>query len=138
VLIDGGKGHLTAALQAFLELGVKTEAVPLAALAKEREELFLPDVPEPILLPRASQALYLVQRVRDEAHRFAVTYHQKLRSRRQTRSALDQVPGVGPVRKRLLLRRFGTLAGVRAASLEEVASVPGMTLALAQKLKEQT
>jgi excinuclease ABC subunit C len=137
VLIDGGKGHLSAAHQVFLELGISTEAIPLAALAKEREELFTPQVAEPILLPRGSQGLFLVQRVRDEAHRFAITYHQKLRSKRAVQSELDGVPGIGPKRKRMLLRQFGTLRGVREAPLEELAAVPGMTRALAQRIKER-
>ncbi|MBI4233000.1 MAG: excinuclease ABC subunit UvrC [Chloroflexi bacterium] len=137
VLIDGGKGHLSAALQVFLELGIGTDAVPLAAIAKEQEELFVPSVPEPIMLPRTSQGLYLVQRVRDEAHRFAITYHQKLRSRRQTRSGLDLVPGIGPKRKRLLMRRFGTIKAIKAATIEDLAAIPGMTHTLAVKLKEQ-
>jgi excinuclease ABC subunit C len=137
VLIDGGKGHLSTAHQVFLELGISADAIPLAALAKEREELFIPQAAEPILLPRGSQGLFLVQRVRDEAHRFAITYHQKLRSQRATSSGLDQVPGIGPKRRRLLLRQFGSLKGVREASLEELAAVPGMTRALAQKIKER-
>ena len=136
VLIDGGKGHLTAAHGVFLELGISTDAVPLASLAKEQEELFTPEVAEPIVLPRSSQGLFLVQRVRDEAHRFAITYHQKLRSQRAVKSGLDQVPGIGPKRRRLLLRRFGTVKAVREASLEELAAVAGMTRALAEKIKE--
>jgi excinuclease ABC subunit C len=120
-----------------LELGISTDAVPLASLAKEREELFVPQVAEAILLPRNAQGLFLVQRVRDEAHRFAITYHQKLRSKRAITSGLDLVPGIGPKRKRLLLRRFGTMQAVKEAPLEELAAVPGMTRALAQKLKER-
>ncbi|MBI2936118.1 MAG: excinuclease ABC subunit UvrC, partial [Chloroflexi bacterium] len=127
VLIDGGRGHLSAALQVFLELGIGTDGIPLASIAKEREELFVPSVPEPVLLPRNSPALLLAQRARDEAHRFAVTYHQKLRSKRQVRSGLDEVPGIGPKRKRLILRRFGSLQAVKEASVDELASVPGVT-----------
>ena len=134
VLIDGGKGHLSAVQQVFLELGITD--IPLASIAKEREELFLPHVPEPILLPRSSQGLYLVQRVRDEAHRFAITYHRQRRSKASVQSALDAVPGIGPRRKRMLLRRFGTVQGIRDAALEELAAVPGMTRALAQRLAE--
>ncbi len=134
VLIDGGKGHLSAVQQVFLELGITD--IPLASIAKEREELFLPHVPEPILLPRGSQGLYLVQRVRDEAHRFAITYHRQRRSKASVQSVLDAVPGIGPRRKRMLLRRFGTVQGIRDAALEELAAVPGMTRALAQRLAE--
>ena len=135
VIIDGGKGHLGAVLQVFLELGL-VETVPLCSLAKEREELFVPHNPDPILLPRGSQGLFLVQRLRDEAHRFAITYHRQRRSRSAVKSAMDSVPGIGPQRRRMLLRRFGSVSGVKDASLEELASVPGMTLRLAQKVKE--
>ncbi len=135
VLIDGGKGHLNAVQQVFLELGVTD--VPLASLAKQREEIFLPHMAEPVLLPRSSQGLYLVQRVRDEAHRFAITYHRQRRSKSATRSALDEAPGIGPKRKRALLRRFGSVAGLRAATLEEIASVEGMSRASAERLMEK-
>ena len=135
VMIDGGKGHLSAVLQVFLELGL-VDTVPLCSLAKEHEELFVPRNPDPMLLPRGSQGLFLVQRIRDEAHRFAITYHRQRRSKGAVKSAMDSVPGIGPKRKRMLLRRFGSVAGVKEASLEELASVPGMTLRLAQKLKE--
>ena len=104
VLIDGGKGHLGAALQVFLELGI--DDIPLASLAKENEELFVPQAPEPIILPRDSQGLFLVQRARDEAHRFAITFHRERRSKRSITSRLDDVEGVGPKRRRMLLRRF--------------------------------
>ena len=134
VLIDGGKGHLSAALQVFLELGA--EYIPLASLAKEREELFVPQMREPIMLPRNSQGLFLVQRLRDEAHRFAITFHRQRRSRRTIWSAIDEVQGIGPKRRRMLLRRFGSVKGVREASMEEIAAVPGMTMKLAQRLKE--
>ncbi len=134
VLIDGGKGHLGAALQVFLELGI--DFVPLASLAKENEELFVPHVQEPIVLPRSSQGLFLVQRARDEAHRFAVTFHRERRSKKSVQSALDTVPGIGPKRRRMLLRRFGSVRGLKEASLEEVAAVPGMTIKLARLVKD--
>ena len=134
VLIDGGRGHLGAALQVFLELGI--DFVPLASLAKENEELFVPQMPEPIVLPRNSQGLFLVQRARDEAHRFAVTFHRERRSRRAVASAIDLVPGIGPKRRRMLLRRFGSVKGVSQATLEDIASVPGMTLTMARRVKE--
>ena len=133
VLIDGGKGHLGAALQVFLELGIND--IPLASLAKENEELFIPMMTEGILLPRNSQGLYLVQRARDEAHRFAITYHRERRSKKSVQSGLDLVPGIGPKRKRMLIRRFGSLRGVSNASVEEIAAVPGMTLSLARNVK---
>ena len=133
VLIDGGKGHLGAALQVFLELGIND--IPLASLAKENEELFIPMMSESILLPRNSQGLYLVQRARDEAHRFAITFHRERRSKKSVQSALDLVPGIGPKRKRMLIRRFGSVRGVSSASVDEIAAVPGMTLSLARSVK---
>ena len=134
VLIDGGKGQLSAALEVFLELGL--DDIPLASLAKENEELFVPHTPEPIVLPRDSQALYLVQRIRDEAHRFAITYHRDLRSKTSLKSPLDNVTGIGPTRKRMLMRRFGTLKGIKEATGDDLASVPGMTRSLAIRLKQ--
>ena len=134
VLIDGGKGHLSAALEVFLELGI--DFIHLASIAKENEWLFVPQTPEPIVLPANSQALYLVQRIRDEAHRFAITYHRKLRSKRSTASSADLVPGIGPKRKRMLMRRFGSIKGIREAALDDIAAVPGMTRSLAVRLKE--
>ena len=134
VLIDGGKGHLGAALQVFLELGI--DFIPLASLAKENEELFVPQVPEPILLPRDSKGLYLVQQLRDEAHRFAITYHRQRRSKASVRSAVDQIPGIGPKRRRMLLQRFGSVSGIREAAVDQIASIPGITMPLARTVKE--
>jgi excinuclease ABC subunit C len=134
VIVDGGKGQLSAALDVMRNLGLKD--VPLAGLAKQNEELFVQDLAEPIVLPRTSQALYLVQRIRDEAHRFAITYHRKVRSKSGMESALDSVPGVGPKRKRALLRKFGSLKGVREASVEDIASTVGFTKSLAEKVKQ--
>jgi excinuclease ABC subunit C len=134
VLIDGGKGQLSAVQETMFQLGVID--VPLASLAKREEEIFLPDSPEPVVLPRNSQALFLVQRARDEAHRFAVTYHRSLRSKQSTQSALDLVPGIGPKRKRDLVRKFGSVKGIREAGVEDLASTPGMTRKLADKIKE--
>ncbi len=134
VIIDGGKGHLGAVQEVFLELGITD--IPLVSLAKQREEIFLPHMPEPVMLPRNSQGLYLVQRVRDEAHRFAITYHRQRRSKSATASALDDVPGVGPKKKRALLQRFGTVAGIRAASAADIAGVDGFSKASAAKLIE--
>ncbi len=134
VLIDGGKGQLSAALEVFLRLGLKD--IPLASLAKEQEEIYVPHNPEPIILPRNSQALFLVQRVRDEAHRFAVTFHRERRQKSSVQSALDLVPGIGPKRKRALLRKFGSVKGIKEATPEEVAAVPGMTLKMVEKMKQ--
>jgi len=134
VLIDGGKGQLSAALEVLLELGM--DDIPLASLAKENEWLYVPHTPEPIILPRDSQGLYLVQRMRDEAHRFAITFHRNLRSKSSLSSPIDMVTGIGPKRKRMLLRRFGTLQGIKQASVDDLAAVPGMTRSLAMRLKQ--
>ncbi|HKW78049.1 MAG TPA: helix-hairpin-helix domain-containing protein, partial [Candidatus Limnocylindria bacterium] len=134
VIVDGGKPQLSAARDALSELGRLD--VPFAALAKEREELFRPERPDPIVLPRTSQGLYLVQRVRDEAHRFAVTYHRSLRAKRSVRSVLDEVPGVGPRRKRELMRRFGSVKGIREADVDEIAALSGISRALAERIKQ--
>ena len=133
VIIDGGRGQVSAAKQVLDELGLHD--LPLAGLAKEREELFLPGVATPIVLPVTSSALYLVQRLRDEAHRFAITYHRDLRSKRQTRSAFDDLPGVGPKRRRALLRVFGSTKRVREAPVEQIAAVPGIGASLAARIK---
>jgi excinuclease ABC subunit C len=134
VIVDGGKGQLAAAKAVLDEL--EFSEVPIVGLAKEREEIFRPGDPDPILLPRTSQGLYLVQRVRDEAHRFALGYHRKLRGKVGLRSTLDDLPGIGPKRKRELLKRFGSLQALRAASVEELATVPGMTRSAAAALKD--
>jgi excinuclease ABC subunit C len=133
VIVDGGKGQLSAAVGALEELGISD--VPLAGLAKRFEELHLPDQAAPLVLPRRSQALYLVQRIRDEAHRFAITYHREVRGKRALRSELDDVEGIGPGRKRALLKRFGSVRRIRDASVEEVADVPGISRDLAERLK---
>ncbi|MBM4437370.1 MAG: excinuclease ABC subunit UvrC [Actinobacteria bacterium] len=112
------------------------EPIPLAAIAKQREEIFVPGRGDPILLPFDGVALHLVQRVRDEAHRFAVSFHIKLRTQKGRRSILDEIPGIGPTRKRALLRHFGSVGRLRAASAEEIAAVPGLTAATAKALKE--
>jgi excinuclease ABC subunit C len=133
VIIDGGKGQLSAGLEVMAELEL-TE-IPLVGLAKENEEIFVKGRSAPILLPRTSQGLFLVQRIRDEAHRFAITYHRSLRGKRSLRSALDDVPGIGPARKKALLRRFGSLNGIREAEIDDLAAVPGMTRRSAEALK---
>ena len=129
IIIDGGKGHLGAALQVFLEIGISD--IPLASLAKENEELFTPESPHSILLPRNSPGMYLVQRARDEAHRFAITYHRKRRSNQSLRSSLDLIPGIGPKKRRALLRNFGSVKNIRNSSVEDIASTPGITMKLA-------
>ena len=133
VVVDGGKGQVSAAKEVLDELGLHD--LPLAGLAKEREELFLPDHSAPVVLPATSPALYLVQRLRDEAHRFAITYHRDLRAKRSVRSAFDDLPGVGPKRKRELLKVFGSIKRVRDAPVEQIAAVPGIGRALAARIK---
>jgi excinuclease ABC subunit C len=135
VVIDGGKGQLNAALEVMDEYDLR-EAVPVVGLAKEREEIFVPDQPEPILLPRGSQGLFLMQRIRDEAHRFALQYHRRLREKKTLTSTLEEIPGIGPKRRQALLKHFGSLEGIRQASLEELAAVAGMSRAAAQQVKE--
>ncbi len=134
VLIDGGKGQLNAALSVMHEVGAGS--VPTASLAKENEEIFVPQEAKPIILPRSSPGLQLLQRLRDEAHRFALGYHQKVRKRESFTSALDTIPGVGPKRKRTLLKQFGSVPAIKEASLEELAMTRGMTKSLARKIKE--
>ena len=107
----------------MLHLGL--EQIPLCSLAKENEEIFVPHTPESIVLARDSQALYLMQRIRDEAHRFAISFHRNLRSKSSLKSPIDMVTGIGPKRKRMLLRRFGSLQGIKEASVEDIAAVPG-------------
>jgi len=123
VVVDGGPPQVAAAAAAMRKLGVTD--VALCGLAKRLEEVWLPDRADPVILPRTSEALYLLQRVRDEAHRFAITYHRQKRSRAMTQSALDGVPGLGETRRKALLRAFGSVKRLRAASVEEIAAVPG-------------
>jgi excinuclease ABC subunit C len=133
VIVDGGKGQLSAAVGALDELGVHD--VPLTGLAKRFEELHLPGRAAPVVLPRRSQALYLVQRIRDEAHRFAITYHRDVRGKRALRSELDDITGIGAGRKKALLKRFGSVRRIREASVDEVAATPGISRDLAERLK---
>jgi excinuclease ABC subunit C len=133
VIIDGGRGQVSAAKEVLTELGLAD--LPMCGLAKEREELILPDREAPVLLPVTSQALYMVQRLRDEAHRFAITYHRSLRDRKAKKSAFDDLPGVGPKRRRELLKVFGSAKRVREAPVEQIAAVPGIGRALAERIK---
>jgi excinuclease ABC subunit C len=134
VLIDGGKGQLSSAVEAMLFLGLQD--IQLASIAKREEEIFLPDAAEPIIMPRNSQGLFLLQRARDEAHRFAITFHRNLRGKASVKSALDSVPGIGPKRRKMLIRTFGSVKGIREASEERIAASPGMTEKTARQLKE--
>ncbi|SBT47807.1 excinuclease ABC subunit UvrC [Micromonospora narathiwatensis] len=124
VVVDGGAPQVAVAAQALAELGI--DDVALCGLAKRLEEVWLPDDEFPIILPRTSEALYLLQRVRDEAHRFAITFHRQRRSKRMTESALDNIPGLGEVRRKALLRHFGSLKRLSVATVEEITEVPGV------------
>jgi excinuclease ABC subunit C len=133
VIVDGGKGQLSAALEALQEAGVGH--IPTVGLAKQNEEIYVPARPAPLILPRSSQGLYLLQRIRDEAHRFAISYHRKLRDSQTTRSLLDEIPGVGPRRRKALIDRFGSLDGIRQATVDELAAAPGMNRQVAEQVK---
>jgi excinuclease ABC subunit C len=124
LLVDGGKGQLSSAQGALRDLGVKGQAV--AGLAKRLEEVFLPGAPEAQNIPKTSSALHLLQRIRDEAHRFALTYQKKLRKKRVISSSLDAIPGIGPKRAEALLRHFGSVAAIKRAEVGDIAAVPGV------------
>ena len=130
LLVDGGKGQLGVAVKVLDELGL-TEEIPVASLAKRFEEVFVPGDPEPIRVPRGSEALYLLQRIRDEAHRFAITYHRQLRGKRMTTSALDGIAGLGETRRKRLVKELGGVKGVKAASIEELRALPWLPDAVA-------
>ncbi|MDX1437524.1 MAG: excinuclease ABC subunit UvrC, partial [Anaerolineales bacterium] len=134
LIVDGGKGQLSRAV-AVLEKHDLMEKFAVAALAKTEEELFVPGEPEPILLPRKSQGLYLVQRVRDEAHRFAVTSHRNRRTRMGLASQLETIPGIGPARRKVLMAQFGSVEKIRTASLDELKQVPGISDEVAESIK---
>ena len=134
IIIDGGKGQLNAALEILKEL--KLDSIPIAGLAKENEELFLPGQRHPVILSKSSNGLKMLQRLRDEAHRFAISYFQKVHKKRTFVSALDEIPGIGPKKKKLLIKQFGSVQGIKQASLEELLAVKGIDRNLAQKIKE--
>ncbi|MFN2290644.1 MAG: excinuclease ABC subunit UvrC [Anaerolineae bacterium] len=134
VVVDGGKGQLNVALEVLQEFGLDDQ-VPAIGLAKQEEEVFVPEQSEPIQLPRNSEGLYLLQRVRDEAHRFAINYHRRIRGKQTIRSQLDDVPGIGPKRRSALLKHFGSIDAIRNASVDELAAVTGMTRPAAEQVK---
>jgi excinuclease ABC subunit C len=163
IIVDGGRGQVTAAVEAFHATGFVAhgtdvammegergmangasepssqiqdpQMIPLCGLAKRFELLILPNEPDPVALPRTSQALYLVQRIRDEAHRFANAYRITLQSKKQTQSVLDTIPGIGPTRRKALLKKFGSVDGLRTASVEEIAGTPGMNRQAAEAVQ---
>jgi len=134
ILIDGGKGHLNAALEVRQEL--RLDSIPIVSLAKENEEVFIPGKPEPVDIPKDSPALHILQRARDEAHRFAISYHRRLRYKEGVTSILDDILGIGPKRKKALLHKFSSVEAIKDASTEEISQTKGITLALANKIKE--
>ncbi len=123
-MVDGGPPQVAAAQRALDELGI--DDVPVCGLAKRLEEIWLPGQADPVIMPRTSEALFLLQRIRDEAHRFAITHHRSRRSKSMVESLLDDVPGLGEVRRKALLKRFGSLRKIRAAGVDEIAEVPGI------------
>jgi excinuclease ABC subunit C len=134
VVIDGGKGQLNRAVEVMDELGVTGVAV--VSLAKRMEEVFLPDRPDPIVIARGSEALYLLQSIRDEAHRFALAYHRLKRTKQMTKSALDGIPGLGATRRKKLLKHFGSVKRIREASVDNLSSVPGIPQTVAKAVYE--
>jgi excinuclease ABC subunit C len=134
VVVDGGPPQVAAAQRALDELGI--DDIPVCGLAKRLEEVWLPSQEDPVILPRTSEGLYLLQRVRDEAHRFAITHHRSRRSKSMVESLLDDVPGLGEVRRKSLLKRFGSLRKLRAATVDEIAEVPGIGLRTAEAIVE--
>jgi excinuclease ABC subunit C len=134
VVVDGGRGQLAVATGVLVEAGVH---IPAVGLAKRLEEIYFPDRPDPLLIPRGSEALFVLQHLRDEAHRFAITYHRQKRGRRALASPLDDIPGVGPTRKRALLKRFGSLARLRRAGAETIAETPGIGPDLARTIHDR-
>jgi excinuclease ABC subunit C len=134
VVVDGGPPQVTAAQRALDELGI--DDIPVVGLAKRLEEVWLPGEPDPVILPRTSEGLYLLQRIRDEAHRFAITHHRSRRSRSMVESLLDDVPGLGEVRRKTLIKHFGSLKRLRAATIEEIAEVPGIGVRTATAISE--
>ena len=134
LVVDGGKGQLNVALEVLDEFGLGDQ-VPAVGLAKQEEEIWIAGRSGPVRLPRVSEGLYLMQRIRDEAHRFAITYHRRLRRKQTVISQLDGVPGIGPKRRSALLKHFGSIEAIRNASVEELAAVPSMTRKAAEQLK---
>jgi excinuclease ABC subunit C len=134
VVVDGGPPQVAAARQALDQLGIHD--IPVCGLAKRLEEVWLPDEEDPVILPRSSEGLYLLQRIRDEAHRFAITHHRNRRSKSMVESVLDEVPGLGEVRRTTLVKHFGSLRKLRAASVEELALVPGIGPRTAEAIRD--
>jgi excinuclease ABC subunit C len=137
MIIDGGKGQLNVAIEVLNEFSLFGQ-VPTVGLAKQFEEIYLPHNPRPVILPRRSEALFLVQRVRDEAHRFAITSHRNRRQKLGMASRLETVPGIGPAKRKALLKAFdNSIDAIRSASIEELSAVKGITTQLAEMIKAE-
>jgi excinuclease ABC subunit C len=134
IVVDGGRGQLSVATKALADADVH---IPAIGLAKRLEEVYFPDRPDPLVIPRGSEALFVLQHIRDEAHRFAITYHREKRGKRALASPLDEVPGVGPSRKKALLKRFGSMARIARASEDEIAATHGVGPELARAIHER-
>jgi excinuclease ABC subunit C len=136
LLVDGGKGQLSVAMRVVEDLGLADE-IPVAALAKRFEEVYLPGQADPVRIPRQSEALYLLQRIRDEAHRFAITYHRQLRAKRMTKSVLDDIPGLGKVRTKRLTKELGGVRAVQQATLEDLLALPWLPDAVGRAVHDK-
>ncbi|MEZ5209442.1 MAG: excinuclease ABC subunit UvrC [Acidimicrobiales bacterium] len=137
LLVDGGKGQLGVAVRVLRELGLADE-IPVASLAKRFEEVFVPGQADPVEVPRGSEGLFLLQRIRDEAHRFAITYHRQLRNKRMTRSVLDDIPGLGPTRRKRLVKELGGVGAVKRASLDELQALSWLPDTVAQAVYDRS
>jgi excinuclease ABC subunit C len=136
LLVDGGKGQLSVAVKVLTELGLDEE-IPVASLAKRFEEVYLPGSPDPVRVPRQSEALYMLQRIRDESHRFAITFHRELRAKRMTSSSLDEIPGLGPTRRKRLVKELGGVKAVKSASLEQLQALSWLPNPVAQAIHDK-
>ena len=134
IVVDGGRGQLSVATKALADADLH---IPAIGLAKRLEEVYFPDRPDPLVIPRGSEALFVLQHIRDEAHRFAITYHREKRGKRALASPLDDVPGVGPSRKKALMKRFGSMARIARATEDEIAATPGVGPELARAIHER-
>jgi excinuclease ABC subunit C len=136
LIVDGGKGQLSRAVDVLNHYNLIGK-VKVVGLAKRMEELFLPDRSDSIILPSNSQGLYLLQRIRDEAHRFAITAHRNKRTQKGLFSTLENIPGIGPARRKALFKQFGSIERIRKATLEELTNIAGITVQIAEKIKEE-
>jgi excinuclease ABC subunit C len=137
LVVDGGKGQLTSAYRVLKNLGLEEE-IPVCSLAKQFEEVYIPGRSEPVRVPRQSEALFLLQRIRDESHRFAISFHRELRGKRMTKSVLDEIPGLGEVRRKRLIKELGGVTAVRSASLDDLRALPWLPDSVAEAVYSKT